>query len=209
MTLTVKPKHRGPKPRHGHARKGMSLTYTSWSAMKARVFHGSSRQRKAYKSISICERWLIAFENFLADMGERPAGTSLDRIDGTKGYEPGNCRWATPKVQGSNRACVEQITFNGKTQNCEDWARELGIKPQTFRTRISRGWTLERAIKSTKEQASVGELNPSAVLTEKLVHEIRAAYTGKWGEQAALARKYGVGHGVIGGVVNRRTWKHI
>lgn len=57
------------------------------------------------KGIAVCDRW-VSFENFLADMGERPDGTTIDRIDSEKGYEPGNCRWATPDVQFSNKRVI-------------------------------------------------------------------------------------------------------
>lgn len=82
-------------------------TYMSWRRMRRRCFDENGEAFKHYggRGISVCERWLgrQGFVNFLADMGERPEGLSIDRIDNDKGYEPGNCRWATPKEQNNNR----------------------------------------------------------------------------------------------------------
>ena len=91
--------------RHGHAIGGKpSPTYRSWTAMIARCTYPSQPQYESYggRGISVCERWR-SFDNFLADMGERPAGTTLDRIDNDGTYEPGNCRWATPTEQQTNK----------------------------------------------------------------------------------------------------------
>ena len=89
--------------KHGHA-AGNTPEYESWSAMLARVRATTGRKFSDYggRGITVCERWL-SFESFLADMGPRPQGTSLDRIDNNGNYEPGNCRWATAPQQVKNR----------------------------------------------------------------------------------------------------------
>ena len=79
-------------------------TYTAWSAMRARCSYKPHVSYKYYgaRGVSVCERW-DSFENFLADMGERPEGKTLDRIDPDGNYEPGNCRWATFREQRLNQ----------------------------------------------------------------------------------------------------------
>lgn len=90
---------------HGHTRAGwMSRTYQAWVSMRERC---GNQTRRGYKNwggrgISVCERWLT-FANFLADMGERPDGKSLDRVNNDGNYEPNNCRWATASEQALNR----------------------------------------------------------------------------------------------------------
>lgn len=81
-----------------------SPTYNTWASMKQRCLNPNSPKYRLYggRGITICDRWL-KFENFLADMGERPPGLTLDRIDNDGDYEPGNCRWATSTQQIANR----------------------------------------------------------------------------------------------------------
>ena len=93
---------------HGFRKAGKwTPEYWAWQNMKRRVFRPTKKDGPNYTYLSICERWLHSFENFLEDMGLRPAkGYSLDRIDNFKGYEPGNCRWGTALQQARNsRQC--------------------------------------------------------------------------------------------------------
>lgn len=91
--------------RHGHT---VGLTYTptyhSWQAMLARCRYPErdAEAKHARRGIKVCERWLD-FANFLADMGERPSGTTIDRVNNDGDYEAGNCRWSTPVEQARNR----------------------------------------------------------------------------------------------------------
>lgn len=125
--------------KHGHARLKRSPTYLTWRSMHIRCCGSDKDHYQAYaaKGISVCERW-NSFENFLADMGERPEGCTIDRIDSSKGYEPANCRWATKKEQSQNRSCTRWIEFEGRTQTLSDWATEIGISVSGLKDRIDK-----------------------------------------------------------------------
>ena len=91
--------------RHGHTKRNeRTRTYSTWAGMRKRCGNPNENCYPHYggRGIKVCERWEV-FENFLADMGEKPVGMSIDRIDNDGDYEPGNCRWATAKEQGQNK----------------------------------------------------------------------------------------------------------
>ncbi|MDN8081144.1 hypothetical protein QZN30_17415 [Burkholderia multivorans] len=132
--------------KHGHARTN-TPTYRSWTAMKSRCDPDHGKPEYAGSGISVCLRWLESFENFLADMGERPKGTTLDRFpNGSGNYEPGNCRWATPSEQANNRGNQHLLSAHGKTMTIMEWANKTGIPFQTIRHRLLRGWSAERSV---------------------------------------------------------------
>lgn len=137
-----------PKPprrtarKHGHSGRANSPTYTAWHSMKQRCLNPNNDAYPNYgaRGITVCERWLD-FANFLEDMGERPDGLTIDRIDPEGGYEPGNCRWATMKEQCNNwrRGHQFMVVYKGAEYTLQELADKLGLDRYTLRTRILRG----------------------------------------------------------------------
>lgn len=125
--------------------------YRNWANMKRRCYDPSVDSFYLYggRGIVVCDRWLgrHGFFNFCDDMGEKPVGCSLDRIDPMKGYSPENCRWATPKEQARNRRNNHIVEYKGEKRYLSDLVNESPVKNSTIEMRIYKyGWSLEDAL---------------------------------------------------------------
>ena len=154
MTLPLdkpnKPKA-GSKYSRNHYRHGFSRTPThrAWSLMKDRCLNKNSTFYKDYggRGISVCERWL-KFDNFLEDMGPKPKGLTLDRINNNGNYSPGNCRWASTKEQARNRRSNVLYSIAGVCKTLGAWHEEIGVVCiGTAKDRIMvQGWDIVKAL---------------------------------------------------------------
>lgn len=135
--------------KHGAAsRQEKSITYISWGCMMNRCRSTSGRNKKHYvdRGITVCERW-HSYENFLADMGERPSKEySIERENVDGNYELSNCKWATKSEQLNNRTDSVKFLFYGIMMTVAEWAKISQIKPFTIYTRLNRGWPPQQAV---------------------------------------------------------------
>ncbi len=141
--------------KHGHHPRGRkSSTYQAWGGMRDRCLNTADKRYADYggRGITICERW-DSFRNFLADMGEKPAGLTLGRKDNDGSYSPENCRWETWRQQQNNRRSNCLKTMEGRTQTVAQWAREFGVPRGRVYQRLQRGWSTRRALTEPKRQA--------------------------------------------------------
>jgi hypothetical protein len=135
---------------------GMSKTrtYRIWAGMKSRCLNPNEEAYERYggRGITVCDRWLNSFENFLEDMGEAPEGLTIERKNGAQGYSPDNCRWATYQEQGENKSNNFWITVNPgtpeeETHTVSEWGRIKGLCHATISQRIrTLGWDVNRAL---------------------------------------------------------------
>lgn len=177
---------------HGLSRHPL---YNTWLAMRDRCCNAKNKKYNIYggRGIIVCDRWLNSFENFYADMGEKPTKKhSLDRYPDANGnYEPSNCRWATTGQQNRNKKGCVIIEYNGEKKNAVDWAKYLGMTKGTFLGRIKMGWDMERVMK--------GPIGKIGKLTDSQAEEIRALSIDLKGVE--LAKMFGVNGGTISSIL--------
>lgn len=122
-------------------------TYSTWVAMKRRCMNQKDRSYADYggRGITVCDEWQ-SFEGFFADMGEKPEGTSIDRIDVQKGYFKDNCRWATPTQQMRNRRDTKKYEYLGEINALGYFADKANIPVRRVQQRLNAGWDLKSAL---------------------------------------------------------------
>lgn len=128
---------------------GLRRTYCSWVQMKGRCTNPKTPTYGNYggRGITICNRWLHSFENFLEDMGIRPERTTLGRKNNDGNYTPKNCRWETAEQQIGNRRTTIWVVFEGKRQRLSDLCRRFGLGTSMVRGRLCvMGWSVEEAL---------------------------------------------------------------
>jgi hypothetical protein len=135
-------------PSYGNLRHGAYGTraYYSWTNMKTRCLNPNSTKFKDYggRGIGVCERWMD-FPNFLADMGQPPVGTSLERKDVNGHYEPGNCVWADDKTQANNKQSA--VVLHGERMSKREASRRLGKCPNAISSHMTRtGMTFDETV---------------------------------------------------------------
>jgi hypothetical protein len=152
----VKKRSIGNKSRLRHGGCG-SREHVSWKSMRSRCLNENVKAYADYggRGISVCERW-DSFENFIEDMGPRPSGTSIDRVDNNGNYEPGNCRWATRKQQSNNTRRNTFIEVNGVSKTISQWSMHYGVNVKCIIKRLSRPhiWSAEAAVSTPSRRVS-------------------------------------------------------
>ena len=155
-------------------------TYRVWQGIKMRCLNPNDTGYHNYggRGIKVCERWLD-FDTFLHDMGARPNGFEIGRIDNNGDYEPGNCRWETRREQMSNTRRSHMLTWKGKTMTLTEWAKRLGITPNALTDRIRRKLPMDQIMQ-------VGNQGREEVILE---WDGRSQTATQWAQELGINRE--------------------
>ena len=136
--------------KHGYARQGKrgSSLYSIYRDMRTRCENSNYKEFYLYggRGINVCQRWRNGFIYFLEDMGERPQGMTIERIDVNADYSPSNCKWATQIEQANNKRNSVFLTYNGETLTIAQWSIKLKINAGTLYSRNSKGYSVENIL---------------------------------------------------------------
>jgi len=165
VTWANKEGKRTPYKKHGMY---TSSTYISWQSMRRRCAYPDSNGYESYggRGIQVCSRWEESFESFLADMGERPEGMTLDRIDVDGDYCADNCRWSSAKDQARNKSNTRRYMYKGEDLRLDELADRSPVTQRVISDRIYNGWAVcdavERPLDEVMSELSKRRLEKAA-----------------------------------------------
>jgi len=184
------------QPTHGMTNTPL---FRTWCNMLTRCLnaHSPDYERYGARGITVCPQWQASFETFLADVGERPAGMTLDRIDVNRPYEPGNVLWSSPREQSNNKRNNHFLTFQGRCLSLAQWAIERDIPYAALCSRVRAGWAVEKIL-TTPVRIRQRSL-PSAESAQP-----RKGW-GKYSHGMSKTRLHRIWRGILNRCLNTRT----
>ena len=169
------------KSNKGNHKHGMVGTpeYKAWNYMKVRCLYPSHDKYKYYggRGITVFEPWKKDFLAFYNEIGPMPEpGMTIDRIDGSKNYEPDNVRWATQTEQARNKPSTIKLIYKGEEKTIPEWSEIVGIKAKTLEERIRAGWTAERALTVPVKKSKMYKYKGIEGTAKEIAEELGLSY---------------------------------
>lgn len=152
--------------------------------MISRCYNNKNKSYADYggRGITVCDRWRNSFPDFIKDMGKKPTGLSIDRIENNGNYEPGNCRWANSFNQANNTRKNVYLTYKGETRTVNQWARHLNLANSTLRNRLDKlNWPIDKAFNVNPDYG-----NRKYIRSDKITHNGQCHTLVKWAKVTGI-----------------------
>jgi len=189
--------------------------YGVWEAMRSRCLNPNMPFYKYYggRGITICNEWLNSFDAFYRDVGPRPDGYTIERVNNDGNYEPNNVRWASRAEQGQNRreaSDAVKITYNGETRTMAEWARHLDVPYQMLYHRWLRSPNEDFGLLCTRPPRTSGEYHFAAKFTAEQVREMRRLYfSGECSSYAEVGRRFNLDRRHAHAIITGKYYKDV